>query len=144
MHGSCSWFPMRRDEIEAWVAAHRDELPTDLSELSRYPIPFRKAIVWALEPSDRVVLWREHLLSFVGASNLSTEQQDLVREVIEQLPALFGDSLEGARERLKEFKGRASGLFEREEVVEIFFTLGPPEPEGGLPLPADAMPSPVR
>ena len=40
MSGSCGWFPMRRDEIEAWVEAHKSELPRTLAELATFPFRF--------------------------------------------------------------------------------------------------------
>ena len=50
--GSCGWYPMNRDEILAWVEAHRDSLPSNLDELARFPIPFRKVIATVV-PHER-------------------------------------------------------------------------------------------
>ena len=54
MSGSCGWFPLSHAEIDAWVERHRDELPTSLEELSRLPVPFRKAIVNAVSSERRI------------------------------------------------------------------------------------------
>ena len=64
---ACGWFPMKRDEIQAWVEAHRDTLPRTLAELARFPIPFRKVIVAAVEPALQISFWREHLETFLRA-----------------------------------------------------------------------------
>src|SRR5687768_6633426 len=93
MGGQCSWFPVRLDEIRAWVEAQRHELPQTLPELSRFPIPFRKAIVHVLPSEVRVALWRDHLVSFVGAgSALTADQQALVWDAIAELPVVFAGS----------------------------------------------------
>src|SRR5687768_278387 len=93
MSGQCSWFPLRPDEIRAWIEAHRHELPQTLPELSRFPIPFRKAIVRVLPSEVRIALWRDHLTSFIGpGSALTADQQALVRDAIAELPVVFGGS----------------------------------------------------
>jgi len=33
---------MRRDEIKAWVEAHRDQLPTTVAGLSVFPLPYQR------------------------------------------------------------------------------------------------------
>lgn len=89
MSGGCGWFPMRHDEIVAWVEAHQDALPTSLAELARYPIPFRKVIVGFVSFDTRAALWREHLTSFVGDSaELTAAQQALVAGAARSLPTL--------------------------------------------------------
>ena len=75
MGGSCGWFPMRREEIEAWVSAHQHELPRTLAELSAFPIAFRKVIVNSAAVEQRIAFWREHLQSFIGATSRLTEER---------------------------------------------------------------------
>lgn len=53
---SCGWFPMRHDEILAWVQAHESSLPTTLADLAQFPIAFRKVIVGFVSPEARVAL----------------------------------------------------------------------------------------
>ena len=140
--GSCGWFPLRPDEIEAWVARHRDDLPTNLAELSRLPIPFRKAIVHAVAPEVRVALWREHLATFLAAdAELTDEQRGLVREAIDEMPTIVGVAPAAGQARARALQERLRAHFTREEGARIFGTLGPPEPPEGLPIPADALPS---
>jgi hypothetical protein len=141
MSDSCGWFPMSREEIDDWVKAHRDDLPKNLAELSSYPIPFRKAILSAVAPNVRVDFWREHLLTFLQPStDLAPDQQDLVRDAIEELPAIFGGTLKAGRARASVLEDRMRRLITPRQAREMFGTIGPPEPPGGLPLPSDAQP----
>lgn len=141
MSGSCGWFPLRHQEIEAWVARHSEELPRTLPELSRLPIPFRKAIVAALPADARVALWAEHLAGFLEPeAGLSSEQQDLVRDALAELPAIFGSSVETGRGQALRLEERMRTVITQPQAHMIFGTLGPPEPPEGLPLPPDALP----
>jgi hypothetical protein len=140
MSGSCGWFPIPRAEIDAWVEAHRDSLPTSLAALSVFPIPFRKAIVATL-PSEVVAgMWREHLLASLGsAAKRSPEQDELINGAVEAIDIVFGKS-DAAQESLHALNDRIRQLvvqevISRQQAREIFATLGPPEPPGGLPLP---------
>ena len=136
MSTSCGWFPMDRDEIAAWVKAHEAVLSANLAELAHYPMPFRKIIIAMTTADKRVALWREHLDSFVDADGeLNAEQRAFVIESSAALPELLV-----SREVRNAWESRAAILFARELRGRIFETLGPREPPGGLPLPADAQP----
>ncbi len=138
----CGWFPMRHDEILAWVERHRNELPTTLAELSTYPMPFRRVIANAVDLDRRRRFWTEHLQSFVGPqSELTAEQQEFVLATIPELAKLL--SAAAPNPAMSEFETRAKKVLSRQEAAQLFATLGPPEPPGGLPLPADAIPSPA-
>jgi hypothetical protein len=143
--GSCGWFPMRHDEIVAWVEAHRSELPKTLAELATFPIPFRKVIVNTASVEQRIAFWHEHFLTFVGpTSSLTVAQQALVTDAIDWLPELFDGTPITGHARARELEGRMRPLFTREQAGQIFGIVGPPEPPEGLPLPADAYPTPIR
>src|SRR6476646_1314150 len=136
MPGSCGWFPMKHEDIVAWVEAHRDTLPTTLAELSAFPVPFRKVIVNSVSHEARTSFWLEHLTSFVGPdSALTPDQQALVRDVIADLPVMFGGSRADFETRAKAFENRMRDLFSRRQAAEMFGMVGPPEPPEGLPLP---------
>jgi hypothetical protein len=135
----CGWFPMRREEIVAWVERHRHELPTTLAELARFPMPFRSVIVNAVEPERRTRFWAEHLQCLLGSqSELSVQQQDFVSATIADLPRLLSAPAPNAV--MSDWEARAAQVFTRAEASKLFATLGPPEPPGGLPLPPDATP----
>jgi hypothetical protein len=130
---------MNRDEILAWVEAHRDSLPSNLDELARFPIPFRKVIATVVPHERRLAFWREHLESFVGDnSELSTEQQSFVREAALSLPTLLAKP--APNPEIVAWEARLAALFSRQAASRIFGTLGPAEPPEGLPIPADAHP----
>jgi len=129
---------MKHHEIVQWVNAHRDSLPISLAELSTYPIPFRKVIVASVTPERRTAFWREHLETFIGPDTMLTaDQQQLVRDAIEALPRMFSGSREEFEDRAKALEDRMRTLISRQQAATMFGMVGPPEPEGGLPLPAD-------
>ena len=140
MGGSCGWFPMRRDEVKEWVAAHREELPTTLVGLSAFPILFRTMIVKSLSPGLRTKIWREHLATFVGGdSTLSPAQQEFVVQSAERMSTLL--SAPAPNPTIVDWEAQMGRLFSRAEAGRIFGTIGPPEPPEGLPLPPDAKPT---
>lgn len=133
---SCGWFPLSQDEIAAWVAAHRDELPTTLDELSAYPIPFRRAIVSAVSTEQRIGFWDAHLRTFLAPdAGLTTEQRAVVADALPLLPGIFGSPQLEAQARMRPIEERAADVFSRPQRAAIFGMVGPPEPPEGLPLP---------
>jgi hypothetical protein len=139
--GSCGWFPLRPDQIKAWVDAHKHELPTTLAELSRLPIPFRKVIVNSVSPERRTAFWREHLDNFLAeGASLSAAQRELVTDAIAELPAIFGGTRVEGQEHMRALEVRMRELLSQEQAIAMFGTVGPPEPPEGLPIPPDAWP----
>jgi hypothetical protein len=144
MPDSCDSFPIGPEAIRAWVRRHADDLPETLPELSRLPIPFRRAVVAAVAPAVRLSLWEAHLASFLEEeSGLSGPQRAVVRDAVADFPAIFGGDPSAGQERMRALEARMREVFTREEAGRIFGTLGPPEPPGGLPLPPDAAPEPA-
>ena len=124
------------DAILAWVAAHRDRLPSTLAELATFPMAYRRVIVGAVPPSVRVRMWQEHLESFLDpTSPLTTEQQAFVRECRETIHKILAEPID--REAGDALGERGRQILGRENALRILATLGPPEPAGGLPLPPD-------
>ena len=144
MSGSCGWFPLGPEDIQAWVRRHADDLPQTLPELSRLPIPFRKAVVAAVTPEVRRALWRAHVESFLAdEAGLREPQRAMILDALAAFPAIFGADQAAAEGQMRALEARMRELFTREEAGRIFATLGPPEPPGGLPMPADALPDPA-
>ena len=138
---SCGWFPLKHQEIVAWVERHRDTLPTTLAELAQYPMPFRTVIVNSVAPDVRVGLWTEHLRSsLTPESPLSAAQRAFVERSIAELPGLL--AAPAPNPVMRDWESRMAEVFTRAEAGRIFATLGPPEPPEGLPLPPDAQPTP--
>ena len=132
---------MKYNEIVAWVNDQRNTLPKNLAEISEFPIAFRKVIVNSVRPDVGASMWCEHLETFIRPGNTFTaDQQRLVRDAIVELPAIFAGSREEGQERMRRLEDRMKLLFSRPQAAAMFGMLGPPEPEGGLPLPPDAHP----
>jgi hypothetical protein len=133
MSDSCGWHA-----VNAWVAAHRDRLPQTLEDLAKYPMAYRRAIQGAVAPEVRSGFWCDHLRSFLGPdSALSDAQKALVLEIIAEMPGMFALSRLDGQSRALELERRVIPLFDRALAGRIFAQLGPPEPPGGLPAPAD-------
>ena len=135
---SCGWFPLSPDEIRDWVEQHKETLPTTLAELVTFPIPFRKVIVNYVSPEQRTRFWEEHLRTFLQPeSELSVEQRGFVAEAIPMLPEIFGSPTRAdAQAKVHALEVRMRQVLTRQQCGLIFAMLGPPEPPGGLPLPA--------
>jgi len=133
---SCGWFPLRHDEILAWVEEHRDGLPTTLAELSIFPVPFRRVIVNYVGHEQRTKFWQEHLRTFLELSaGLTADQRVFVEETILLLPGIFASPVEEAQGKMRPLEERMKQLFERPQCAAMFGMVGPPEPPEGLPLP---------
>jgi len=142
---SCGWFPLRHDEIFAWVEQHRDTLPTTVAELSTFPVPFRKVIVNYVEPEQRTRFWEEHLRTFLEPqSDLTADQRAFVAETIPLLAGIFGSPLAEAQSKIRSHEARMGQLFTRPQCAAIFGMVGPAEPPGGLPLPPGTRLTPVN
>jgi hypothetical protein len=134
--GSCSWFPLPREEIIAWVDQHRETLPTTLAELSSFPIAFRKVIVNRVSPEQRTRFWQDHLRTFLAPeAGLTAEQQSFVAETIPTLSDIFGSPLPEAQAKMRALEDRMRQLFTQPQAAAMFGTIGPPEPPEGLPIP---------
>ena len=143
--GACSWFPLGYDEILAWVEQHRDALPTTLTELSTFPVPFRRVIVNYVPHDQRTNFWQEHLRTFLEPSaGLTAEQHAFVDETIPLLPGIFASPLEEAQEQMRPLEQRMGQLFARSQCAAMFGMVGPAEPPEGLPLPPGTRLTPVE
>jgi hypothetical protein len=131
MSDHCRW-----DAINAWVEAHRDSLPQTLEELSKYPMPYRRAIQGAVPPAVRAAFWCDHLRSFLNRdAKLSLDQQAFLQEAIGEMPAMCAAPRSEGQELARKLETRMMPLFTREQAYWIFGHLGPPEPPGGLANP---------
>jgi hypothetical protein len=135
----CGWFPMTRQQIDAWVDRHPESLPGTLAELSRYPMMFRRVMINRVDAPTRVRLWREHLESFLNDdAGLRPDQRAFIAATIPELPDLLAAS--APNPTMTAFESRASKVFTQQEAGRVFAAIGSPEPPEGIPLPADALP----
>lgn len=134
MSSGCGWFPMEYDEIVAWVKAHDEVLSANLETISALPMPFRKVIVKMASEEHQIALWREQLAAATAAdTTLTDEQRAFVAESVAALPEIFA-----SRAVYTDWKNRTDQMFTPAQSFLIFEMMGPREPAGGLPLPADA------
>jgi hypothetical protein len=133
--------PLQREAIRAWIEAHAADLPATLTELSEYPMVFRRAVARALPLEQRVAVWREHLLTVCSAFTSGTPaQRKLITDVIDELPALLSGDVARAEASMLTLQPRMRELLTHQQLVEAFASLGPPEPPEGLPFPPDTHP----
>ena len=139
MTGSWGGVPMEYEQIKAWVDAHRADLPSNLAELSRYPMAFRRVIHGAVPNEVRAAWWVEHMQAVLASdTELSTEQRKFIQEHIVALPSIFGVGMGDKPPLVESLKEQMDKLFSPELRGQVFGALGPLEPPGGLPLPPDA------
>ena len=140
---SCGWFPMRPDEIRAWVEQHPDALPRTVSDLGRFPMAFRRVMLTMVSPEVRLQLWREHLETFLGPdSTLTPDQRGLVAATIPELPRLFA-AAPAPNPVMSEWERGIAATFSRQDAGRVFMLIGPPEPPEGIPLPDDVQRAPA-
>ncbi len=122
-------------EVAAWMKVHRSALPTTLEELSRYPLPYRRAIYHELPARIRKELWAAHLGKYLAVRSLLTaEQVALILEVRDHLdPYLDKTKGEAARQALHD---RAIKVMGFDLARDIFATLGPPDATEASGVPA--------
>jgi hypothetical protein len=140
---SCGWFPMRPDEIRAWVEQHPEALPRTVNDLGRFPMAFRRVMMTMVSPDVRLQLWREHLETFLSPeSTLTPNQRELVVTTIQELPRLFA-AAPAPNPVMTEWERGIAVAFSRQEAGRVFMLIGPPEPPEGIPLPHDVQLAPM-
>ncbi len=130
---------MSRRQIHEWVERHPEAMPHDLADLAGFPMPFRRVMVNAASPEVRLLLWRQHLESFLGDSSVfDQKQQRMIAWAIQRLPDVL--AAPAPNPVMTDFEREIASAFSRSEAAQLFMLIGPPEPPGGIPLPADAIP----
>lgn len=136
---SCSWSPMDPRQIREWIDKHPEALPQQLADLAAFPMAFRRVMVNVVTPEVRAQLWREHLETFLQPDSGLTElQREFVRETMPRLSQLL--AAPAPNPTMSEWEQGISRAFSRQEAARVFMLIGPPEPPGGIPVPADALP----
>jgi|SRR6185312_28514 len=130
--------PRRTCEVASeWVQQHKRALPTSLAEISKYPMPIRKAIYGSLPAEARRQLWREKLSLIASSSvGLNSEQRAFIRYVTRTLDQHITDPRdEGQRAVTRDqLRERAAALFDRSAEIRIFETIGN-DVEASIPVP---------
>ncbi|WP_342374825.1 bacteriocin fulvocin C-related protein [Myxococcus stipitatus] len=115
-----------QERIQEWLDANQETLPTTLTEISRYPMEYRRAIEGALPPEQRVALWREHVRQYIASHpRLSARQLSALELAMATLtPELYTpvDTPE-----LLRAQAAVKAAFDPKEARLIVSTLGPPD-----------------
>jgi len=119
---------------DAWVNAHRSELPTSYEALGKYSAEYRRAIVAALDPGSQSQLWRTQFERSLAAADLTAEQRGILREAIELAsPDFFAKP---DLEEISHLMVRAIQAFGAERANQIFVELGSAAPGAVVVTPA--------
>jgi hypothetical protein len=104
--------PIGPGRIRTWIEQHPEALPDKVSDLGRFPMPFRRIMVTTVTPEVRLRLWREHLESFLGPESwLNAEQRSLVVAPIPEQSQLLSQPTFFPRRRYDEpVRPRAPGV----------------------------------
>ncbi|MFY1825973.1 bacteriocin fulvocin C-related protein [Myxococcus fulvus] len=122
-----------QEKIQAWIEAQGPNLPTNLKELSKHPMAYRRAIFVALPAEKKVALWQEHVRHYIATHpQLSSRQVDVLDSILEMLtPKAY---LEPGSFNVSAATAAAAGVFSVDEVRVILATLGPVEEPAAVPL----------
>jgi hypothetical protein len=101
-----------------WAVANIGNLPDTVEELSSYPAAYRKAAFRVLTPEKRAGIWREHLRNLAQHQHLTTEQRQLINELLALVtPEMYSDTRDQAEveRRFRPLCQRISELFPVEQ-----------------------------
>ena len=127
--------PSGCEVVHEWVKANTANLPRTYEDLSRFSMPYRRAIFAELVPEEKADLWRHHLNSYLEqhSEQLNYTQRDLIGRAIDLTEAEFFRHRTRTRaEVFNNFIEEAKRAFNRESVLQIFGQLGPEA--GDLPV----------
>ncbi|QSQ14535.1 bacteriocin fulvocin C-related protein [Myxococcus landrumensis] len=118
-----------QEQLQTWLDANKETLPTTLDDISRYPMEYRRAIQGALSPQQRVALWREHLHRYIASHpRLNARQLAALELTLAVLtPELF--TVDDTPEVLRA-QAAVRDAFDAKEAQLIVATLGPSESSG--------------
>jgi hypothetical protein len=112
----------------AWAGSLSDAgLQDAAAHIQDYPFYYRRAIMTALEPDDRALVWRQHLASYAATHALDAASRQLIARAIATMrPEVFDDGApaDAVAELTNAFE-IATGLFGRRTAIDLFIRLGP-------------------
>jgi hypothetical protein len=73
----------RCHEIDNWIKSHPSHLPTDLEELSLFPVRWRARLLGALRPEVQMRIWQRHLDNILREADLSADQRLGIEESLD-------------------------------------------------------------
>lgn len=123
-----------KQSAQAWVQAHRNDLPQRYAEVIRYPESYRKEIFHASSPKVRSRLWTEHIENYrAKAAHLTPGQRDVIERALRLVRSESTFSGDGAvRPRLRDLKRAGIREFGHDEAYALLAVLGRATPRTAL------------
>lgn len=116
------------DAAHAWAGSlSTADLQDAAAHIQDYPFYYRRAIMTALEPNDRALVWRQHLATYAATHSLdAASRQLLARAIASMRPEVFDDGApaDAVADLTNDFD-IAVGLFGRRTAIDLFISLGP-------------------
>lgn len=114
---------------ETWVTSlSASDLQDAAMRVEEYPYHYRRAIMTALEPSERATVWRRFLARFVGSHpDLDPAARGVIARMSTAMTADLFDDDPPTDQMLNvaALFDVATGLLGRRTAIDLFITLGP-------------------
>lgn len=122
-----------------WAEGLSDgELAAAAAVIDRYPVPYRRAVIGALEPEQRSTTWRAQFAKYMESHPaLTPEQVQVLQDAMTvATPEAFAPPMSAdVRARVEEVFNRSLKVLGTEATGELFVTLGPKVVKGKSALP---------
>jgi hypothetical protein len=131
--------PKPADAAMAWAQGRSAaQLQSAGLEIDAYPPVYRRAIMVAMDPADRSLVWRTHLRRFLRTHReLTNEQAAVIEQAIDLASSdAFAPPLSpDVKEQITRIYGEALTVLGPKVTDELFVSLGPKKPvTNALPL----------
>jgi hypothetical protein len=120
--------PDQNAAVRTWAASRSEtELQSAAANIQSFPVLYRREIMRALEPVDRVRVWRSHLLTYVQTRpSLDTNAAALIVTVAGMLtPDMFVQATEEQRASVKAIAEQIQTLIGPADARFLLERLGP-------------------
>jgi hypothetical protein len=107
------------EDVNAWVEANKNNLPTNYDDLIAYPLVYRKAIYRASPPAVQAQFWREQFQRYRAAHTECSAEQAAVLDRALELTHTDLTAFTKADEQAM------IAAFGKDEARALFATLGP-------------------
>jgi hypothetical protein len=110
-----------RKEADAWVDAHRQNLPSSLEALQPFSTEYRSRILNALPPEKQAEIWRARFRESLSRPLTPGQKKLLDEALLIVTPELY----RSGRGFPASWREQVRNEYSRDEAMEIFESLGP-------------------
>jgi hypothetical protein len=110
-----------RKEADAWVDAHRQNLPSSLEALQPFSTEYRARILNALPPEKQAEIWRARLQESLSRPLTPAQKKLLDEALVIVTPELY----RSGRGFPASWREQVRKEYSRDEAMQIFESLGP-------------------